>query len=433
MCARCQVSEDRHPIPGIWHTSRGTELQTIDETKSSDVGAERPLPETMPWGQLLLAITIPMTSMVGILNFAPLLPLIRDAFALTNVWSGAVASATILSHTMLQIPGGYVADRIGVKRSIEVGVGLVALGVLASSAAPSIGLLLLCRFVVGVGTAISFISGLSFVNSVTPPSKRLMAQGLFGATSNVGVLLVMLLSGRLVAWGGWRGTFLTEGLFLLAITFIIAAGLRSDIVFSHSASASWGETIRQPHLYLLGLGHVLGYGAFTGMSAWAVTFLWEKYQIGLEWAGLLSAFLPASSIVARILGGTISRGRERRSVVVCCAVTAIGIGLLPLLPNPVLAVCDLAVVGWFAAMPFGAIFTYSSLILGDRASGRDLSLINFVGNLGALLFPPAVGYALDITGSFVLGFGVVAAAGLIGSTVVAIWLPRPKTHSSFHL
>ena len=402
------------------------ELGIVGEAVSGDVQVERVLPEVTPWGQLILGFAIPVGVMVAILNFAPLLPLIRDEFALSNVWSAALGSATILSHTILQLPGGYVADRIGVKRALNLGLGLAVFGIFASALAPTIGFLLACRFVVGIGTAISFISGLSFVNGVAPSNRKLMVQGMFGAAANVGVLLVMLLSGRLVAWGGWRGAFLAEGLFLLAIAAAVALRLRSDVAFSHTASASWGDTLRQRHLYLLGLGHILTYGAFTGMSAWAVTFLWEKYGLGLEWAGLLSAFLPAASIVSRTVGGAISLGRERQSMLFSCAVTAVGIGVLPLLPSLLLAVADLTIVGWFAAMPFGALFSYSTLVTGERTSGRDLSLINFVGNVGALLFPPAVGYALDITGSFVLGFGFVAVVGLAGTATVALWLPGPK-------
>lgn len=402
-------------------------MRITGERMGGSVQAERDLSEAMPWEQLALGFAVPAGVMIAILNFAPLLPLIREEFALSNVWSGALGSATILSHTILQLPGAYVADRIGVKRGLNLGLGLVVLGMLASALAPSIGFLLASRFVVGVGTAVSFISALSFVNGVAPPKRRPVVQGIFGAAANTGVLLVMLLSGPLVAWDGWRGTFLAEGLLLLAIAVVVAVRLRSDVEFSHTTSASWGATLRQRHLYVLGLAHILTYGTFTGVSAWAVTFLWEKYRLGLEWAALLSAFLPATSIVSRTLGGTISLGRERHSILLSTGVTALGIGLLPLLPSPFLAVVDLAVVGWFAAMPFGAVFSYSSLVTGEMTSGRDLSLINFVGNGGALLFPPAVGYALDVTGSFGLGFGFVALVGLAGTTIIALSLPGPKT------
>ena len=147
-------------------------MRITSESVSGEIQAERDLSEAMPWEQLALGFAVPAGVMVAILNFAPLLPLIREEFALSNVWSGALGSATILSHTILQLPGAYVADRIGVKRGLNLGLGLVVLGMLASALAPSIGFLLASRFVVGVGTAVSFISALSFVNGVAPPKRR---------------------------------------------------------------------------------------------------------------------------------------------------------------------------------------------------------------------------------------------------------------------
>jgi nitrate/nitrite transporter NarK len=336
-----------------------------------------------------------------------------------------LASATLLTHTALQLPGGLAADRLGLKRALGLGMGLAALGIAASSIASNTAFLLTCRLFVGIGTAISFISALAFVNGVAPARRRQVVQGLYGAASNLGVLLVMVLSGPLALLAGWRGGFLVEGALLFLVVAMLVTRLRSDVHFAHQASAPWREVFSHRYLYLLGLAHIVTYGAFTGISSWAVTFLWERHTIGLEWAGMLAAFMPASSLVARTVGGGLAIGRERQVILLSCSVTAAGIAALSVAPGPVAALVALAVVGWFSAMPFGAIFSYAGLIGGRRSSGRDLSLVNFIGNLGALAFPTAIGYALDLTGSFVAGFGLVAAAGLLTALTVALWLPRP--------
>lgn len=380
----------------------------------------------LPWGQLLLVLATPLSVMVAMLNFAPLLPLIREEFALTHAWSGALASATILSHTLVQLPGGHLADRIGAKRAIEVALLLMAISIVASGLTPNLTFLLLCRFALGIGTGVAFISGLACINGLVSPERRVVAQGLFGAAANSGVLLVLLLSERMARWGGWRGTFLIEGVLILGVAWLFMGRLRAEGSHSHAVQASWGDILRERPLYLLGLAHVLGYGVFTALATWMATFLWQQHGIGFEWAGPLAAFLPASAILSRTLGGALSIGRERKMIVISCFVTASGVALLPLLPNPLLALLDLLVLGWFASMPFGAIFSYISVVSAKGASGRGFSLVNFVGNVGALAFPPAIGYALDATGSFGLGFGVVAAVGVAGTAAVAFWLPKGR-------
>ena len=384
-----------------------------------------PPPGSFPWGQLILVSAIPMSAMGAILNFAPLLPLVREEFGITNAWAGMLASSAILAHTLMQLPGGQVADGLGAKRAIGLGLSLIALSVLASGLAPNLPLLLLCRFALGAGTAISFIAGLSFINTVISPGRRVVAQGMFGAAGNLGVLLVLLLSERVAAVGGWRGAFVLEGVLILALVPLSMRRLLPDGKRLRATSPSWSETLRHSHLYLLGLAHVLTYGIFMALATWIATFLWQSRGVGLEWAGPLAAFLALSGVAGRALGGVLSVGRERQVVLLSCFATAFGTLLVPLLPTTPATVLGLLLAGWFASVPFGAIFSYASLISERGTSGRDFSLINFVANVGALVFPPLVGCALDAAESFVLGFGVVGAVGIVGSVAVALWLPRP--------
>ncbi|HEX9017002.1 MAG TPA: MFS transporter [Chloroflexota bacterium] len=384
----------------------------------------------MPWSQVAVGFSVATGVMVALINIAPVLPLIREDFGLTNAWAGILSSATFFTHTLLQFLGGVVSDRLGLKRTLLLGLGVIVVAMIASALAPDLSLLLAARLLVGIGTSLSFISALAYVNEITPLRSRQVVQGMFGASANIGVLLVMVTAGSLALLIGWRGSFLVEGAAVLVVLGVVAARLRPDLEFSSDTSAPWGEVLRHRHLYLLGLAHVMTYGAFTGISAWAVTFLWEQHAVGLEWAGVLAALLPAAAILSRTVGGKLSMGREKTAIVTSCGIAAAGIGVMALVPGTVPALIILAIVGWFAAMPFGAIFSYSSLIGGARSSGRDLTLVNFIGNLGALGFPPAVGYAVDLTGSFAAGFGVIAAIGVVGCATVVAWLPSPTSSRS---
>lgn len=380
----------------------------------------------LPWGQLLLVFTAPLAVMIALLNFAPLLPIVKEEFGLTNTMAGLLASATLLSHTLLQLPGGQITDRIGAKRATGLGLILAGVSVVASGLAPDFSLLLFSRFCSGAGTALTFIAGLACVNALVPLKRRVVAQGLYGAAANAGVVLVLLLSERIAVWGGWRGTFVAEGVVILCIACWLLSGVRLEAVPNQAVYPSWAELLRQSHLYLLGLAHIITYGSFMALSTWIATFLWQRHGVGLEWAGPLAALLPASSMLARSLGGALSVGRERWSILLSCSAAALCAAAIPILPGTLPTLLAVMLLGWFIAMPFGAIFSYVSLISEKEVPARSLSLINFVANLGALTFPPLIGYVLDVAGSYSMGFGVLAGIGLIGSAVLAIWLPRPR-------
>ena len=75
---------------------------------------------------------------------------------------------------------------------------------------------------------------------------------------------------------------------------------------------------------------------------------------------------------------------------------------------------------------FGAIFSYVFLISDKDVPLETSSVINFVANLGALAFPPLIGYLLDVAGSLQRRFRCSGRnrAGRIG--VFLVWLPKPR-------
>ena len=240
----------------------------------------------------------------------------------------------------------------------------------------------------------------------------------------MGILLALLLSNQLASFSGWRGAFLIESLFALAIALLSMLRLRATPPRPHGSSARWRDTLRQRPLYLLGLANALTYGSYMAIAAWTATFLWRTHGISLGVAGPVAAVMAASAVIGRVVGGALSAGRERQTIVGSCLATAVCIGLAPLAPGMVLQVVALFAFGWFSSVPFGAIFSTMSQVSDAKSVGRSFGVVTFVSNLGALAFPPIIGYVLDTTASFVFGFGLVGVACLAGSIVLALWLPR---------
>ena len=368
--------------------------------------------------------------MAAVLNFAPLLPLLQQEFRLNNTWSGALISSTILTHTLVMVPGGQFTDAVGGKRAMIVGQLVISLSLLAAALSSGLEMLLLCRLLLGVGTGLSLVSGLAFVNSLVPVQRRPTAQGMFGGGANMGVLLALLFSHQLSGFDGWRGVFLVESLFTLAIALLSMVCLRPTPPDSHGAPARWRDTLRRRPLYLLGLANALTYGSFMAVAAWTATFLWKTDGIDLAVAAPLSAVVAVMSVIGRGVGGALSVGRERQVIAASCLATAASIGLTTLMPDVILQVMALLAFGWFSSLPFGAIFSTTSQVSDAASVGRGFGVVTFVSNLGALTFPPVIGYVLDRTASFVVGFGLVAVVCFVGSAALMVWLPKGTPDAS---
>ncbi|MHB1416548.1 MAG: MFS transporter [Chloroflexota bacterium] len=178
---------------------------------------------TLPWVQLRLIVVIPFLIMVAMLNFAPLLPQVREELGLSNTWVAFLTSATLLTHTFLQLLGGHITDSLGAKRSVTVGIGIAGVAVVASGLAPNLPLLLLSRLLLGVGTAMAFIAGLAFTNGLVSAEKRIPAQSIYGAAASAGVLTMLLFSERVADFGGWRVAFVAEGAAILVFGLLVAS------------------------------------------------------------------------------------------------------------------------------------------------------------------------------------------------------------------
>src|SRR5437762_1323293 len=100
---------------------------------------------------LALAWTVGFTMWGLLLSVDPLLPAIQDELALTFTLRSLVLALPFLSMAIAAIPGGFLADRSGIRRTVTLG-GAIATGGAALRAVPGGTVLLLTAAVVfGVG------------------------------------------------------------------------------------------------------------------------------------------------------------------------------------------------------------------------------------------------------------------------------------------
>ncbi len=120
-------------------------------------------------------------------------------------WTMDAYSIVLGSLLMLS---GSTADRLGRRRTFQVGLVLFTLGSFACSIAPSLLLLVIFRMVQAVGGSMLNPVAMSIIrNTFHEPRERAQAIGLWGATMGVSMALGPVLGGLLVQDVGWRSIF----------------------------------------------------------------------------------------------------------------------------------------------------------------------------------------------------------------------------------
>lgn len=138
------------------------------------------------------------------------LPALVEAFDASFQAVQWVVLAYLLSVTTLIVGAGRLADVVGQRRLLLVGIALFTGASLASGFAPTLPILVTARAAQGLGAAVMMALGMAFVGEAAPRSHTGRAMGLLGTMSALGTALGPSLGGALIASMGWRAIFLVN-------------------------------------------------------------------------------------------------------------------------------------------------------------------------------------------------------------------------------
>jgi EmrB/QacA subfamily drug resistance transporter len=145
----------------------------------------------------------------------------RDLHASVAGLQWTIDGYTLVLASLLMLSGA-TADRVGRRRTFQVGLVVFTVGSGLCSLAPGLGWLIAFRMVQAVGGSMLNPVAMSIItNTFTDRAERARALGAWGGTFALSVALGPVLGGILVESVGWRGVFwvnIPVGLAAIALT-----------------------------------------------------------------------------------------------------------------------------------------------------------------------------------------------------------------------
>jgi EmrB/QacA subfamily drug resistance transporter len=145
----------------------------------------------------------------------------RDLHAGVSGLQWTIDGYTLVLASLLMLSGA-TADRVGRRRTFQVGLALFTAGSGLCSLAPGLGWLVAFRMLQAVGGSMLNPVAMSIItNTFTDRAERARALGAWGATFALSVALGPVIGGALVESVGWRGVFwvnIPVGLAAIALT-----------------------------------------------------------------------------------------------------------------------------------------------------------------------------------------------------------------------
>jgi MFS family permease len=373
----------------------------------------------------------------GMLGISPLSPSLVEGFGLTRLQVALMVPSIYLGGLLFSLPGGRLADRVGVRPSLLGGLLVGAGGLVAGALSPGFAVFLLCLFVAGTGWSVVNPALGKAIMDLFPAPERGMAMGIKQMGLTLGGIAAALVLPRVAAALGWRIAIATCALVVAAAVALIWRPLgklegRTPAAAEASvlARGDWSWARRPAVLMFFTSGLMLG---MVQAAVLSYLPLYTIQALGYDavGAGLLVASSQAGGAVSRLVLGAASDRwfAGRRSV--WLALTG-GIGAVIFATYAFWPVSAPAGAGTLAfltgvgAYGWVGVFFVMSAELGGAARAGLLSGMAFASIvIGLLIGPVAFGLLLDHWDSytppwavFALLAGLVTAAALLAGPAI---------------
>jgi cyanate permease len=367
---------------------------------------------------------------INVFVVSPLFPLIIDEYRITRTSASLLVALPLLVTAGFGTPGGVIITRLGLRKSFLAGWCLVAL-LAVSAVAPNFGTLLVSRLAFGAGVAFLLTASGPLLMRWFSPKELLVMNGLDTAALSLGVALSMTTAAPLAAVLGWQSTLGVFGATgaMGAVAWAVLGRIPDDgsrRVHMIRRKELWAVLSNRPVILLVAAdaGVLIQYAALT---SWLPTFYNEVRGISLAQAGFVTGMLPFVGVFAVLAGGIMASRTGSKGVFftvpgVMVLVGGAGSFLLGNLAGIHVSVIILGIGSWLY------VPTLLSLPMGMPGMTPERVAIVWgayltASGFGMFLSPLLVGGLRDVTGSFLPGFVICAAAA--GSLLVAgILLPR---------
>ena len=357
-------------------------------------------------------------------------------------------------YVLLQIPGGYLAQRWSAKRFVSILLVLWGVCAVGCGLVHTWREFLVMRFLLGVAEGGVWPATLVLLAHWFPRAERARANAYWMLCLPIAVIVSSPPSGWILGRWDWRVLLISEGalpfLWLLVWWWFIddhpcEAGWISAEERSHLQTTLERESteldraapepllrslLRPQVLVMVGFYFLLNSGNY-GYLFWLPSAMEKARKLSSAQIGVLFTLpylLTAAGMI--IVSRHSDKTRERRWHVALAMAWggAFMLASVLLTPFPALSFLAISFVGagsYGALGPFWAIPTET---LPRSVSASAMGLVNALGNLGGYFGPLAIGYINQHTGNFVYAFGLLGVAYFLSSILILL-LP-PQAHRS---
>ena len=259
--------------------------------------------------------------MLGMGLIGAFLPILAKDLDPTGSLVGLVVSAWFLARVFIEIPSGFISDRVGRRRLFVLGIALSVVGSFLCAVAPSIYFLIAGRAIWGFGIALFFLNNTAILFDLFDPAIRGRAIGTFQGIQMVGSLVGGPIGGVLVGVIGYNMVFyFTCAFTVLSLVLVFTLkdlkglGGRASVALERISLLDALSSLKSWPVFVVCLICLTRMLIMSGlMSTVFQLYLHENLGFGVSFIGIIVGARTAGTIVATLASGHLSDrfGRKR--------------------------------------------------------------------------------------------------------------------------
>jgi MFS family permease len=355
--------------------------------------------------------------MLGLFMLLPVFALYgRELKGFSPLWIGLAIGAYGLTQAILQIPLGWLSDRIGRHKVMLGGLTLFALGSVVAALADSVYMVTFGRVLQGAGA----ISGavLALAADLTREEQRPKVMAVIGASIGLSFAAAMVLGPVLAKWAGLSGVFWFTAVLaccaMLTVAFIVPQSVsKAPMAETLALPQSLGAMFKHRQLCQLNLGVLLLHLMLTAMFV-ALPTLLQQYGLApvKHWQLYLPVLLGSFVLMIPMMIIAMRKAQEKGFFLLAIALLFSAMLLSLLLPG--FTALSAALLLFFIGFNFleASLPALVSRIAPAGQRGSAMGIYSSSQFLGAFLGGVVGGTVMQHFGYQAL-FAVLALIGLI--------------------
>jgi MFS family permease len=376
-----------------------------------------------------IVILAGVSAALHVAKLPPAIAALQAALGISLLQAGFLLSLVQAAGMSAGVAFGVLADGLGLKRSMLLGLALLSAASVVGAMAQAVPLLMLLRAIEGLGFLLVVLPAPGLVRRLVPPQQLSRALGFWGTYMPFGTALALLAGPVWIGAFGWRAWWWLLASLSLAMALWLARAV-PDLRAPAAGGMPWWQRLR---LTLVAAGPwwvALTFAVYAGQWLAVIGFLPTIYlRSGVSGAltGVLTALAAAVNMAGNIASGRLLQAGVSPTRLLRTGFTVMGLAA-------VAAFAEIDGAGLPPSLRYAAVLVFSMVgglipstlfTLAVRLAPGEGMLSTTVGWMqqwsafGQFAGPPLVAWVAGRSGGWQWTWLVTGACALAGSVLAA--------------